>query len=429
MPKSMSKSLAHSVWSCLILLAACQGTGSQLIVPSSSPGAGSPGVSSPGATASPVGLASPSAQPTASPTSDISTSYGTRPNQGPVPPSTPTPLPTSQAPPKELGPTAVPSNFSPNCPVGGTYTLPPLTGPNSTPPPIDPRFPPPPLTPFQARYQHSLPIDIIQSRFCSGAMVKHWYVDTAGVLTVVTPADPKGESRQLSAAQTAELVALLDAGQLHQWTDTQIYRCQAAEVCPLVNNVHVGTDSNGGQNSWSERGNLVYPEVYQQGMQALLDKLEAFYSDAPLTQSKHVYRPSLGVTLLDGSGQPAGTRFLLTPDGWLRASLPPGISPDEAFKQAHVLSAEQQTSFRSLLQSLDPATQYDNLPGTSNQAPYQQPATGETIWNFDFEPSINTNYGGSSIYSSRIPDTTAGKALRADLARIEAQLDTWQKAF
>lgn len=424
MPKSMSKSLRHSVWSCLILLAACQGTGAELIVPASSPGA-----SSIAATASPTGATSPSAQPNAIATSDISTAYGTRLNQGSLPPSTPTPLPTSQTPPQELGPTAIPSNVSPNCPAGETYTLPPLTGPNSTPPPLDPRFPPPPLTPFQARYQHSLPLDITQSRFCSGAMVKHWYVDTAGVLTVITPDAPKGESRQLSAAQTAELVALLDADQLHQWTDTQLYRCQAAEVCPLVNAVHIGTGSDGGQTGWSERGNLVYPEIYQQGMQALLDKLEAFYSVAPVTQSKHIYRPSLGVTLLDGSGQAAGLRFLLTPDGWLRAALPAGISPDESSKRGKQLTAEQRTSFRSLLQTLDPMSQYDNLPGTSNQTPYQQPATGETIWNFDFEPSINTSYGGGSIYSSRIPDTAAGQALRTDLARIEAQLDTWKKAF
>lgn len=411
MPKTMPRALVHSIWSGLILLAACQGTGSQLIVPS----------------ASPANSALSSPQPSA--TSDISTSYGTRPNQSERPPSTPTPLPTSQTPPQELGPTAIPSHFSPNCPVGETYTLPPLSGPDSTPPPIDPRFPPPPLTPFQVRYQHTLPIDITQSRFCSGETVRRWFVDKAGVLTVITPGSPQEESRQLTPAQTGELLALLDTDQLHQWTQSEVYRCQAAEVCPLVNQVDIGTGNNGEHTSWTERGNLVYPEVYQQGMQALLDKLEAFYSGAPSTQRKPIYRPSLGVTLLDGSGQPAGTRFLLTPDGWLRASLPPGISAEAAYQLGHQLSAEQQTHFRALLQTLDPVGQYANLPGTSNQSPYQQPATGETIWNFDFEPSISTSYGGSSIYSSRIPNTAAGQALRADLARIEDQLDTWQKSF
>lgn len=315
--------------------------------------------------------------------------------------------------PEQLGPSALPSNFSPQCPVGETYTLPPMPLASATP---DPAFPPPPITPAEARYQHALPLEIRQSRFCTGAETASWYLDTAGVLSYAE-AGGTPSRRQLTPAQIGELMSLLDANQPHQQTfaSNPVYRCQAAEVCPLVNDVQVGT-GHGGRTGWSERGNLVYPASYTRTMDELLAKLTAFGQAAP-SASQHTYLAEFSVVLFDAAGQPIGTRYRLLRDGRLNGFLPPGTDAESAAKIGRTVTSAELNTFRSLLQRLDPVSAYQAaVPDADTGAEL----AGQTLWHFELESATGSQ--GMTIYSGKLPATDAGRALSASLAELERHL-------
>lgn len=427
--KVSNLSLSHFVYSVslvglLILPAACQST-----LPS--PSLGSP----PAPTAKPVQINDQGPPllgfiliPSASATSDISSGGGNPPD--PVyGQATPLPSPTSVMPPDILGPTALPSHFSPACPAGSTYTPPPFTGPMATAQPIDPRFPPPPLAPHEVRYQFALPLEIRQSNFCGGTVTSHWNIDSTGVLSMTGPGQTTPTRRQLNSAQIAELMTLLDERQPQQWMQTEVYRCQAAEVCPMVHHVQVSS-VQGSSTGWQERGNLAYPEIYQQTMTSLMQKLTAFLQAAPLSQSPYTYRSAIYMGSSNATGQSLGTQYKLTRHGQLNGFIAFGTPLEVSQAKAIQLSSAQQQEFRELLQQIDPLTRYRQwVPDPSVWTPVQ-PSTvpgPETTWGFEMEATagnwdVNPT---ASISSKYIPDTEAGRALRADLTRLTALLDKW----
>lgn len=350
-----------------------------------------------------------------------------------VTPATPTPFPSSQPPPEQVGPTAVPSSFSPQCPIGETYTLP-LPSPQATAsqappfPPYPPGMPgynpapypapvistPPP--PGSMRYTFTLPLDISQQRFCGTGSPRHWFIDTAHVLNYQIGNQPP-QRIQLSKPQTDDMLELLNTTQPQQWAFTPMaYRCQAAELCPLEQSIRVGRE-NGGETGWNDRGNLAYPEDYTQAMTQLIEKIEKARQNSPTASSRQSYQPALTFRHFDAEAQVTGSSYVLLSDGTLRAY-------EERVQLKEIrLSPEQQTDFQERLQGLAPMETYARLVDDVD-AP--RDLANETLWVFEYVriERISGPHGGS-IALSTLPNTPEGNALKAGLDALVDQLKAY----
>lgn len=336
----------------------------------------------------------------------------------PAPLFTPTPFPSSQLPPTEVGPTAVPSSFSPQCPVGEGYSIP-YPSPVATPiPTASSMTPPPPLAPHQVVHNFALPFELSQHRFCDPSQFEHWAIDTQGIL-MHQAHDAPITRVQLTSDQINDLLALLNQNQPQQQTVQfePLYRCQAAEICPLENSVSVST-ATGGHTGWSDRGNLIYPERYTQTLNQIVDLLETARRDNPATDVEHTYQSAMSMRSFNAQERVTGTSYVLLPTGDLRRL------QDNTQEAEILLTPAQQESFRKLLQTLDPIKQYEAL-FNSDQIPTHDLA-GNTLWGFEYErfSNIPGAYGGT-VGTLQMPDTPAAEALKADLQQLLDQL----KAF
>lgn len=365
---------------------------------------------------------SPQLSPTPAPGLESSASTGIEDiasagsNQSPnTPAPTATPRPSSQVPPSALGPTAVPSSFSPQCPIGEGYTIP-YPSPVATPIPAEPNlFPPPPMTPFSVTHTFTLPFELSQNRFCDPAQAEHWVIDSRGVLSH----QKQGEALtrvQLTTAQINAILNLINQEQPHQMTAQfePLYRCQAAEICPLEHSVSVGT-GNGGQSGWSDRGNLIYPERYNETMAQLVEWLQQAQNENPVASSPYTYRSALSMRSFDTQEKVTGTGYVLLPGGNL-TRLQNNVKDAEI-----LLNPSQQASFQVLLQGLDPLKQYEAF--FEGETP-TNPLAGNTLWGFEYEhfSQLPGPYGGS-IGLQQMPNTPAAESLKADLQRLIQQLE------
>jgi hypothetical protein len=327
--------------------------------------------------------------------------------------ATPTPLPSSETPPEQVGPTAVPSGFSPQCPVGDTYTLP-IPSPQATAPPAP--FPTPP-PPYLMRYTFALPLEMSQHRFCGTGTARQWFIDTHRVLSY-QEGNQAAQRIQLSSTQTEAIIQLLNTAQPQQWVypSEPVYRCQAAEVCPLEHSVRLGTE-NGGQTGWSDRGNFVYPEAYTQTIAQLIEKIESARQSSPLASSAQTYQPALTFRRFNAAERVTGPSYVLLPEGTLRAY------QDNVEVQTVRLSPEQQTDFQERLQVLSPMETYARLVSDVN-AP--QELANETFWQFEYvrTGAIPGPYGGS-IALSTLPDNAEANALKTNLEALVNQLKAY----
>lgn len=378
---------------CLLLLSACS-TPSHSILPSPGPSV----------------VPTPSRPPA---TEDISSSGGDGNMGNPDVLATPTPLPSSQVPPEQVGPTAIPSGFSPQCPAGETYTLP-LPIPQAT----APQYPfPTPLPPYLMKYTFALPLEVSQSSFCGTGTPRHWFIDSAQVLSY-QEGNQAPQRIQLNATQTQEMIQLLNTAQPQQWAyaPEPVYRCQAAEICPLEQHISVGTD-NGGQTSWSDRGNLAYPEAYTQTITQLIEKIESARQSSPNASSAQTYQSALAFRRFNAAEQITGTSYVLLPEGTLRAY------QDNVEVKEIRLSPEQQANFQERLQSLAPMEAYARLVSDVNTP---QNLANETFWQFEYVRTgpIYGSYGGS-IALSTLPDTPEATTLKTNLDKLVNQLKAY----